>query len=90
MAPTLLEALDLEYAIHAVPKAHRDDIKAVFPTLTADQLDALKIVSTCQRAREDLVKMGEKIENEKDRLLRVVSTHTTYGPQRPRDLTRRG
>lgn len=73
VGPTLLESLDLEYSVHSLPKAHKDDIRAVFPQLQEAQLKNLLVVSTCQRAREDLVTVGEKVEHEKDRLLRVFT-----------------
>ena len=73
MGPTLLSSLDLEYSVHSVPKAHKDDIRAVFPQLKEEDLEHLLVVPTCQRAREDLVKVGEKVEEEKDRLLRVFT-----------------
>ncbi len=49
---------DLEYSVHRVPRTHRDDIKSVFPKADCE---ALRIVPTCQRAREDLVKVGEEV-----------------------------
>jgi len=36
-------------------------------------MDDLLIVPTCQQADTDLVRMGDKVENEKDRLLERVS-----------------
>jgi len=68
---------DLEYSVHRVPRTHRDDIQSVFPKADCE---ALRIVPTCQRAREDLVKVGEEIEAEKDRLLLVVSGRPPLGP----------
>lgn len=72
VAPTLLDnaSVDLEYSVHSVPKAHRDDVAAIFPGV---DLDRVLVVPTCQRAREDLVTVGEKVEQEKDRLLNTVS-----------------
>ena len=63
--PTIVAGSELEYSI---PLALRDDVKAVLPALRAEELDGLKIVATCQRAREDLVKMGEKVSHSLARL----------------------
>ena len=56
-----IESLQLEYSIHEIPKTHKDDIVSVWPLSSPKQMNELKIVSTCQRAQEDLVKMGEKV-----------------------------
>ena len=66
--PTIVAGSELEYSVHSIPLALRDDVKAVLPALRAEELDGLKIVATCQRAREDLVKMGEKVSHSLARL----------------------
>lgn len=48
----------------------------VFPNLDLSQLT---VVNTMQRARVDLVKFGEDIEDEKDRLILVVRHTETIG-----------
>ena len=61
--PTLVENLDLEYSVHDVPRSYRDEVRSVVHPgiLSDDDFERLRIVCTCQRAREDLVKMGEKV-----------------------------
>ncbi|EFJ48663.1 hypothetical protein VOLCADRAFT_90862 [Volvox carteri f. nagariensis] len=49
-----------------VPPAMKREILTVFPSAN---IDKLLIVPTCQHATVDLVKTGENVENEKDRLL---------------------
>ena len=61
--PTLVDELDLEYSVHNVPRSYRDEVRSVVHPgiLSDDDFERLRIVCTCQRAREDLVKMGEKV-----------------------------
>ncbi|GLC38013.1 hypothetical protein PLESTB_000446100 [Pleodorina starrii] len=68
MAPLLEGATPwgMEYSIHNVPPAMKREILTVFPK---SNLDKLLVVPTCQHATLDLVKTGENVENEKDRLL---------------------
>ena len=48
------------------PKKYAEEVKALFPNVdTAGML----IVPTCQNSDIDLVKVGEEVETEKDRLL---------------------
>ena len=58
---TYIDELGLEYSVHPVPMAYKDEIIAVFPTLSTEDLKRLHIVVTCQRAKEDMVKTGEKV-----------------------------
>eukprot|EP00878_Enallax_costatus_P008273 GHUV01008649.1.p1 GENE.GHUV01008649.1~~GHUV01008649.1.p1 ORF type:complete len:175 (+),score=26.50 GHUV01008649.1:208-732(+) len=56
----------MEYSVHTLPASMAREIQHVFPDLNlADML----IVPTCQQADYDLVRTGEKIDVEKDRLL---------------------
>lgn len=48
------------------------DVQSVFPDV---DLSGLLIIPTCQQADFDLVRTGEKIDLEKDRLLERVSPH---------------
>lgn len=45
------------------------EVQSVFPDVN---LSNMLVVPTCQQADYDLVRTGEKIENEKDRLLERV------------------
>lgn len=56
----------MEYTIIECPKKHSREVAAVFPGLDAA---GLYIIPTCQRSDLDLVRTGEGIEQEKDRLL---------------------
>ncbi|EFN59706.1 hypothetical protein CHLNCDRAFT_133264 [Chlorella variabilis] len=56
----------LEYSIHECPRRHRDDVAALFP---GTSLDGMLVIPTCQHAQMDLVQMGQRVEDEKDRLL---------------------
>lgn len=53
----------MEYSVHNVPRSYRDEVRSVVHPgiLSDDDFERLRIVCTCQRAREDLVKMGEKV-----------------------------
>ncbi|MEW5302027.1 MAG: hypothetical protein WDW38_008656 [Sanguina aurantia] len=56
----------LEYYVHACPTRIRSEMQTVFKGVDTSKL---LIVPTCQHSEENLVQMGEKIEDEKDRLL---------------------
>jgi len=64
---------EVEYSIHACPKALFREAKFVFPFMQKDMAaeGALLVIPTCQKALHDLVKVGPEIEDEKDRLLEV-------------------
>lgn len=55
----------------ALPSSMAREVQSVFPDV---QLSNMLIVPTCQQADYDLVRTGEKIDLEKDRLLERVST----------------
>lgn len=57
----------MEYAICAAPKRVKDQVTALFPAVGAAA--DLLVVPTCQKASLDLVKTGEEVDEEKDRLL---------------------
>lgn len=52
------------------PRRVLDQLRGIFPGV--DKAGDLLIVPTCQRAECDLVKTGEVVDNEKDRLLERV------------------
>lgn len=56
-------------SLHLCPKALARELNHVFPGV---ELGACLAVPTSQKARMDLVGMGEKVETEKDRLLNSV------------------
>jgi hypothetical protein len=56
----------LEYTIVECPKRHSREVRAVFPGLDPE---GLFVIPTCQRSDIDLVRFGDVIEQEKDRLL---------------------
>lgn len=56
----------MEYSVHEVPRAHRDEVKSVFP---GTDLTGLLIIPTCQHSRCDLISVGPDVDNEKDFLL---------------------
>ena len=71
---------DLECSLHYLPKplirefSHVfNDQSLKFSDQAGDSPLRLLAIPTNQRAREDLVAVGEHIEREKDRLLNVVS-----------------
>ncbi|KAL4855255.1 ATP-dependent RNA helicase DDX1 [Chlorella vulgaris] len=66
LLPVTTTPWGLEYSIHECPRRHRDDVAALFPTTS---LDDMLVIPTCQQAELDLVRMGAKVEEEKDRLL---------------------
>jgi len=56
----------LEYSVHDCPKRYKDDMVAMFPGITTT---GMLIIPTCQNSEVDLVRVGEEVEIEKDRLL---------------------
>lgn len=66
---------DFEISVHPCPKALYREAQFVFPFMqnkideSINWENSLLVLPTCQRAREDLVKIGPEIEAEKDRLL---------------------
>ena len=61
----------------------RGEVLAVFPKAS---LERLLIVPTCQHAEVDLVRTGEAVEGEKDRLLERVSVGLTHRPNGGKQL----
>eukprot|EP00238_Polyblepharides_amylifera_P014948 CAMPEP_0196580022 /NCGR_PEP_ID=MMETSP1081-20130531/26406_1 /TAXON_ID=36882 /ORGANISM="Pyramimonas amylifera, Strain CCMP720" /LENGTH=176 /DNA_ID=CAMNT_0041899773 /DNA_START=37 /DNA_END=567 /DNA_ORIENTATION=- len=59
-------AYGMEYSVHDVPKRFKEELGCIFPGL---DLTGLLIIPTCQNSAVDLVRVGEEIETEKDRLL---------------------
>ena len=74
-APHLLRTLiwkgehPVQVSVHSPPRAMLRELERVFP---GEDLDGLLAVATNQEARHDLVRVGDAIEAEKDRLLEVV------------------
>ena len=78
VAPTTLPASGLEYSVHRVPRAQRDEVAALFPAqcggglaatagpAAREFLDELLLVPTTQRAAADLAGVGAAVEREKD------------------------
>ena len=60
------ELPDFEYSIHTIPRTHRDEVQAIFPTMSIDEL---LVIPTCQKSAVDLVEWGDAAAQEKDRLL---------------------
>ncbi|GBF98898.1 methylmalonic aciduria and homocystinuria type D mitochondrial [Raphidocelis subcapitata] len=58
----------MEYAIVAAPKRVTDQLTAIFGAAIGAAADMV-VVPTCQRAECDLVNTGDKVDEEKDRLL---------------------
>jgi hypothetical protein len=83
----------VECSVHTLPKMLLREFRHVFQDTylkrpestsmdTASDADAnmqleMLAIPTNQKAREDLVAIGDHIEKEKDRLLNVVSTRTS-------------
>ena len=63
----------VQVTVHTPPRALLREMERVFP---GQDLGGLLVVATCQQARHDLVRVGDMIEAEKDRLLEVVSSAT--------------
>ena len=70
---------DIEVSVAAAPKPLVRELKRVFPgePVGASGRPVLAVL-TCQCARHDLVRVGEEIEEEKDRLLRVFHQFANY------------
>lgn len=66
LTPISTSLWGMEYSVHACPPAMAREVASVFPDVA---LDGLLVVPTCQQADYDLVRTGEKIDVEKDRLL---------------------
>lgn len=60
------ELPDFEYSIHTIPRTHRDEVQAIFPTTSIEEL---LVIPTCQKSAVDLVEWGDAAAQEKDRLL---------------------
>ncbi|KAI8473629.1 MAG: methylmalonic aciduria and homocystinuria type D protein [Monoraphidium minutum] len=59
----------MEYSICPASKRVMDQLAAVFPSAAPASSAGLLVVPTCQRSDLDLVKTGEAVDDEKDRLL---------------------
>jgi hypothetical protein len=68
---SLVDAHDDDDAPAGLPPAITREVQSVFPDV---DLANMLIVPTCQQADYDLVRTGEKIDTEKDRLLERVSS----------------
>ena len=56
----------IEVSLHSLSDAVKRELRVMFPTIDVSSLVAMP---TCQKARNDLVNIGQEIETEKDRLL---------------------
>merc|ERR1712087_158229 len=56
----------MEYSIHECPKKHAENLVTLFPGVDVSNM---LVIPTCQNSDVDLVRTGEPIEQEKDRLL---------------------
>jgi hypothetical protein len=56
----------MEYSIHVCPKQHAKEVQSIFAGVDTD---GMLIVPTCQQSGMDLVNVGSKVDDEKDRLL---------------------
>ncbi|KAK3263999.1 hypothetical protein CYMTET_27235 [Cymbomonas tetramitiformis] len=68
VVPITTTSRGMEYSVHDCPRKHKEEVAAIFPGL---DVQGMLIVPTCQNSAVDLVKVGEDVENEKDRLLEV-------------------
>ena len=59
---------ELEYSVHACPKKHKSEAQAMF-NLSDDDVGKLIIVPTCQKTTVNIIKTGEKVDEEKDACL---------------------
>ena len=64
-----LQLGEIEYSLHECRPAFIREIEWVFPGIN---LDGLIAIPTMQHARHNLVKIGDDVEVEKDRLLETV------------------
>lgn len=68
--PTLLKNnLTFQISLHNCTKTIKKQILYVFPFLNNNNNKNILIITTLQHSNEDLVNIGEIIENEKERLL---------------------
>lgn len=61
--------------MHRCPKSLDKDLRQVFPDLIDSDMDKLLIIPTWQPSSMDLAGMGKEIEDEKNRLLDIVSQY---------------
>ena len=59
---------ELEYSVHACPKKHKSEAQAMF-NLSDDDVGKLIIVPTCQKTTVNIIKTGERVDEEKDACL---------------------
>ena len=62
---------NIECSIHTLPKPLYREFRHIFPSIEADDTVQLYAIATNQKAKHDLVAIGDHIEAEKDRLLNV-------------------
>ena len=72
MSPTryMIDENEIEISIHTPSKLFISEIRHVFQNLS---LECLLVLPTMQRARMDLLNVGNDVALEKDRLLETVS-----------------
>ncbi|GAQ88723.1 hypothetical protein KFL_004540080 [Klebsormidium nitens] len=68
LTPVMTTSKGMEYSVHTCPRQYKSDLEAIFPGVRV--MDLL-IIPTCQNSEVDLVRTGEVIEEEKDRLLEI-------------------
>lgn len=75
-----IESGDLEVSLHECRTAFLRETEGIFPGIN---LTGLLAIPTMQRAKYDLVRIGDEIEAEKDRLLETVGkqVYMLYLPQ---------
>merc|ERR1712216_783603 len=66
IVPVTETVFGMEYSVHECPKRYKDDMANIFPGVDTT---GILIVPTCQNSAVDLVRVGEEVETEKDRLL---------------------
>mmetsp|Transcript_8833 Transcript_8833/g.12418 ORF Transcript_8833/g.12418 Transcript_8833/m.12418 type:complete len:92 (-) Transcript_8833:306-581(-) len=76
--PPMLLKNGMEVSVHSCPRQLVREIKHVFHDLSIDFSKCVAIL-TNQKANSDLVNVGEEIEEEKDRLLNVISRLNSAG-----------
>ena len=61
---------ELEYSLHLCPKKHKSEAQAMFNFTEDDEnvekVEKLIIVPTCQKTAVDIIKTGERVDEEKD------------------------
>ena len=59
---------ELEYSLHLCPKKHKSEAQAMFNFTEDDdeKVEKLIIVPTCQKTAVDIIKTGERVDEEKD------------------------